>query len=75
MGGFDRYHAVDVLGVMAFVLCGTFGWTKTLVLLVGSFEELKLYILQAMFDWLAALNLSGQYFSSLKEFLDLCNFD
>ena len=35
--------------------------------------ELKLRILRTMLDWVAAL--SGHSFSSLEEFLNLCNFD
>lgn len=36
------------------------------------FLELKLLLLLSMCDWMASL--SGNSFSSLEEFLDLCNF-
>ena len=49
------------------VLCGLFCGKET-----RQFLELKLFLLRSMYDWMATL--SGHSFSSLEEFLNLCNF-
>ena len=74
-GGFRRHRSADLF-------CGGGGgimWTiwkehnqRTFEWIKRSPMEIKLSFLCSMYDWMAAL--SGHSFSSLEEFLDICNF-